>query len=379
MTRSAALSWAALVALTVVLTAALRLLHVPAALMLGPMLSAITVAIALPGAKLPSGAAVVAQAVLGCLIAHALSPHLLADLASRWPLLLGMNLLVILGIAGLGLIVTRLQWLPGTAGIWGMSPGGAGAMVMLAEAYGGDKRVVAVMQYLRLLVAALGVIAIGSLLGQPHVSSGTLSLPGAPGVAWLPPLHLPSLAVTGVLAAAAVWLSMRLRKPVLVIFLPVFGGIAVQVVGGPAPDVPPLLSADAFALIGWHIGLSFTRASLLHSARLIPRILAGIIAILILCTVLSWCMAEVAHVSFLTAYMSLNPGGMDAVMVMAASISVDLPLILAMQISRLILVIGLAPVLGRIASAWHLKSAGPPDSPVDDPAGRLAKDVDAVL
>ncbi len=58
-----------------------------------------------------------------------------------------MNLAMMLGIAALGLVVTRLQWLPGTAGVWGMSPGGAGAMVLLAEAYGGDSGWSPWMQY----------------------------------------------------------------------------------------------------------------------------------------------------------------------------------------------------------------------------------------
>lgn len=375
MTRSLGLSWAALVGLTLVLTGAMRLLHLPAALMLGPMISAIAIAILRPGARLPKGATVLAQAVLGCLIAHALSPHLLADLAPRWPLMLGMNLVMILAIAGLGLLTARFGWLPGTAGIWGMSPGGAGAMVLLSEAYGADKRIVAVMQYVRLLCAALAVVAIGSLLGQPHVGPPAIALPGGPSTPWLAPIDWAGLAMTIALSAAAVGASMRWGKPALVLLIPVFGGIAVQIAHWPAPAVPPIVSAIAFALIGWHVGLSFTRASLMHTARLAPRILACSVAILILCAALAVVLAWMGGVSFLTAYMALNPGGTDVVLAMAANIAVDLPLILAMQLTRLVLVIAVAPGLGRLASGHHLKAVDQPQ----DPAAKLADDVDSVL
>ena len=380
MIRSAiSVSWASLVGLTAMLVVGLRLTHVPAALMLGPMIAGIVVALYKPGAVLPRGTTVVAQAVLGCLIAHALSPHLLAELAPRWPVLLGMNLLMMLGILGIGFVMTRAQWLPGTAGIWGMSPGGASAMVMLSEAYGGDKRLVAVMQYLRLLCAAVVVIVVGSLFGAPPHGTAPLPLPGGPGIAWFPTSDPVALLVTLFLAGGGVALALVLRKPTLVLFVPVFAGIAVQVAGAPAPEVPPWLSALAFGVIGWHIGLSFTRASLLHTARMIPRILAGIAAILLLCAVLAWGLAAATGASFLTAYMALNPGGSDAVMVMAASISVDLPLILAMQITRLIMVIGISPALGRFAASHYLNMTKPPAAGSEDPADKLAEDVDEVL
>lgn len=374
-------SWAALILLTLALTTGLRLIHFPAALILGPMISAIVIALTRPGPELPKGATIVAQSILGCLIAHALSPNLLVALAPQWPILLGMNLAVLLGISGLGLMVARFQWLPGAAGIWGMSPGGAGAMVLLAEAYGADKRLVAVMQYLRLLCAVAAVIALGALLGEPHTGAPAIALPGGPSTRWLAPLHPAPLLVTACLASASVAIAFWLKKRALVLFVPVLGGIAAQFLGGPAPEVPPLLSAAAFALIGWHVGLSFTQASLLHAARLMPRILAGIVGILLLCAACAAVMAKVAGVSFLTAYLALNPGGTDVVMAMAANISVDLPLILAMQISRLILCIAIAPALGRLAANHHAmrlrKQVSPPKA--QDQADRLANDVDAVL
>lgn len=368
-------SWATLLAATAVLTTLMRLAHMPATFMLGPLLAGIATALVAPGAKLPPGATVAAQGVLGSVIAQTLAPGLLLDLAPRWPLLLGVNAVMVGGIAGIGLIITRRQWLPGTAGIWGVSPGAASAMVMLADEYGSDKRLVALMQYLRILCAAVTVIAVGSLFGHRHPPTA-VALPGASND-WLAPVDPVGLAVVAGLSLAALVVAVRLHKPALAIFAPIILGVLIQIPGWAAPRVPPLAAAAAFSVIGWHVGLTFTRASLLHSARMLPRIFAMIASVLALCGVLALGLAEIADVSLLTAYMALNPGGIDAVLILAASIDVDLPLILAIQISRLLLVIALLPALSRMVADRHLRSAR--DELASDASDRLAKDVDTVL
>lgn len=357
-------SWAALVALTLALTAAMRIGHVPGALLLGPLVAGIIVTIYLPGARIPRRLPIVAQAVLGCVIARAMSPELLAQFLPHWPLILVMNLLMIFGIFALGVGSTWLRLFPGTAGIWGMSPGGASTMVVLSEAYGGDKRIVALMHYLRLIWAVLAVIAMAMFLGSPRHGDPGIALPGTVGMVWFPPIEVGALAISAGLILAGLVVARLLRSPLLAIFIPLFGGVAVQLFHWGNVQVPPLASALAFGVIGWNVGLSFTRESLAHSARLIPRIMGSIVAILLLCMGLAALAAAWAHVDFLTAYMALNPGGLDVVFLTAASIDVDLPLIMTMQISRLILVILIAPVLGRLAASRHQKSQDA-DTPTD--------------
>ncbi|MFV3077660.1 AbrB family transcriptional regulator [Niveispirillum fermenti] len=347
-----------LIVLTPLITISLRMAHLPAALMLGPMAAGIVTALHRPGASLPRWTTLMAQGVLGCLIACALSPPLLALFFPHWPVLVGINLVSILGIFAIGVAATRIRFYPGTAGIWGMSPGAAGAMVMLSEAYGGDKRLVAVMQYLRLVCAALTVVALGSWLGSPHEGPPMVLLPGGPSTPWFPPIDPRSLATTLSLVAAGMALTLITRRPVFIILFPVFAGVALQATGRVTLVVPPLASAAAFAVIGWHVGLSFTRPSLLYSARFIPRILAGIAVILLFCTGLSWLLTRLMPVDFLTACLALNPGSADVVMLMGASVAVDLPVIMTMQFTRLVLVMMLAPILGQFAARYFTADPG---------------------
>jgi membrane AbrB-like protein len=58
-----------------------------------------------------------------------------------------------------------------------------------------------------------------------------------------------------------------------------------------------------------------------------------------------------AGVDPLTAYLATSPGGADSVAIIAASSKVDVPFVMAMQTSRLLAVIFLAPIITRYIAA----------------------------
>ena len=344
--------WAVLWGVSLCLTPVLHLCGVPGALMLGPMASGVLVALHRPGLALPRGFALFAQTVLGTLVAGALTPEMLALLLPRWPLVLGMNLLLIGGMFALGLGVTRLGWFPGTSGIWGMSPGGASAMVLLSDSYGGDRRLVALFHYLRLVSAMMAVISIGLVFGRSRTGDPGLALPGSTGTSWLAPVDPVGLVILAGIIGLSMLAAWRLRLPMLAILLAMACGMAVQIGAHRALETPPLLSAAAFGLAGWHVGLSFSRQALKASLRYVPAMLACIALTLLLSGLLALVLVAMTGVEYLTAYMALNPGGLDVVVLTAAKVESDLAIIVSVQIARLILVIAISPVLGRVAAHW---------------------------
>jgi Transition state regulatory protein AbrB len=98
--------------------------------------------------------------------------------------------------AGLGFALAHWRVLLGTTAVWGSSPGAATAVVLMADAFGGDMRLVAVMQYLR--VVCVGLVA--SVVARAWSASG-----GAASVAidWFPPLAPGPLFATVALAWSA--------------------------------------------------------------------------------------------------------------------------------------------------------------------------------
>jgi len=55
----------------------------------------------------------------------------------------------------------------------------------------------------------------------------------------------------------------------------------------------------------------------------------------------------VAHVDPLTAYLATTPGGVESVVIIAAASKVDVPFVMAMQTTRLLTLVVLAPILMR--------------------------------
>ncbi len=168
--RPAALHWAALIGGTLAFVALFRLGGLPAALLLGAIAGAILVASFEGRVHIPPRSFILAQGVIGCLIAKAIGAASMGTMLKQWPIfLIGIGTVMAFA-AVLGVLLARWKVLPGTTAIWGSSPGAATAMVLMAEAFGADIRLVAVMQYLR--VAFVGLIA--SIVAREWAAPGAV-------------------------------------------------------------------------------------------------------------------------------------------------------------------------------------------------------------
>ena len=154
--------WTALIVLSVGIGAVLLWMHAPAALMLGPLIAGIVVASGGGKVRFPLPAFVVAQGIIGCMIARMVPLSILGDILSHWVLFTSGIVSVVLACSLMGWLMTRLRLLPGTTALWGMSPGAASVMTIMAESYGADIRLVAFMQYLRVV----GVAAVAALVAR---------------------------------------------------------------------------------------------------------------------------------------------------------------------------------------------------------------------
>ena len=335
-----ALRWAALMTLSLAFIAGLEALRIPAALLLAPMIAAIILAAAGVRLRVVKPAFLSAQAIVGCMIASSITPAILAAVAAHWALLLAIILAVIVGSSLLGWLLARLRVLPGSAAVWGSSPGAASAMTLMAGAHGADMRLVAFMQYLRVVFVALAATLVARIWVDPHASA-------AAAVDWLPPVSLPALAETVALAIIGGALGRYLRIPAGSLLVPLVAGAVLHGTGLVALELPPWLLAPSYMLIGWNIGLGFTPAVLNHAARAMPRVIAGILAQIATCSGLAYLLTRLLGVDALTAYLATSPGGADSVAIIAASSHVDVAFIMAMQTSRLFLVILISPYLAR--------------------------------
>jgi membrane AbrB-like protein len=332
--------WLLLLILTVPVTLLLAWVRLPAALLLGPMVAAILLAARGGSVRLPAGPFLLAQGLIGCLMVRGLPSGIVAQLLHTWPLFLSAVLGVIAAACALGWLLTRWQVLGGTTAIWGAFPGAAMTMTLMAESFGADIRLVAFMQYLRVVLVA----AVASLVARLFMA-GT-AVPAAPTV-FLPGLQAGPFAATLALAAGGAWLGWRLAIPAGALLVPMGLGLLLKGAGLLSVELPPWLLASAYALVGWSIGLRFSRDILLHAMRALPTVACALLALIASCGLLALALVRIAGVDPLTAYLATSPGGADSVAIIAAGSPVDIPFVMTMQTARFMVVLLLGPALAR--------------------------------
>ena len=345
--------WGVLLTLSILVSLLWGAAGLPAALLLGPMISGIVFGASGVRLAIPGSPYIAAQALIGAMVAASATPEILAGISHDALLFCLVTAATLLGAAAIGWLISRSGLIPGPTAVYGISPGAAPAMVVLGEAEGADAHLVAFMQYSRVLLVALGA----ALVARFWVDAGTTR---ASAPAWLAPVHWGNLAVVLLLAAFSQQVARLLRLQAWGLLGPMLL-LAPLHVGGWLPiELPRWLLAAAYALVGWRVGLGFRRDELRHVGRALPVVAGGALCLMAFCGLLAWCLTRLTHVDALTAYLATSPGGLDSVAIIAASTSqVNLSFVLALQSMRLLLVVALAPAITKLVVRLspHLQGA----------------------
>ena len=334
--------WGILFVLSLAFALLLELTGLPAALLLGPMIGAILVETNGGVIRVPALTRLAAQAVIGCMLAGAVTPEIVGTFLKEWPLLIGVVLLIVLASSVIGWIIGKSQIMPGTTTVWGLSPGAATASMLMAGAYGADVRLVAFMQYLRVVI----VVATASVITRLWVHVPTV----AHQTIWFPPIDPAPFGETIALAIFGGVVGRMLRFPVAAMLVPMFVGATLHGAGLIQIELPHWLLALSYALLGWMIGLNFSRQILVHAIRTLPQVLLSIVALIAFCGGLAFTLVKALGIDPLTAYLATSPGGADSVAIIAVSAKVDLSFVMALQTVRFLIVLAIGPTISRFVA-----------------------------
>lgn len=347
-TRPAWQQWVLLLVLSLVLLALFELTRIPAALMLGPMFGGIVVGVGGGSIRMPSNIFKGGQAIIGCMIAAALSPHVVAYFIHDWWIFLLVILLAVALSSVLGYLLTRLHVMPGATAVWGTTPGAASTMVIMAEEYGSDARLVAFMQYLRVLLVAV-LASVVAMVVVPDMTSH--SLPAAWEIDWFPAVVPLALASTLAIALAGCVAANLLHIPAANMLGPMALGGVLHSLGWVDMQLPQWLLAMSYAILGWKIGLSFDAKSLRYAYKALPAVTLTMLVLIAFCGLLAWMLVLTFKIDPLTAYLATSPGGLDTVAIIAASRPyVNMTFVITMQTARLLILAVLCPPLARYLS-----------------------------
>jgi uncharacterized protein len=289
------------------------------------------------------------QAITGVALGTFLHTSTLTGLGTRWiPVVLVSAATLAVTIAA-GLVLARVAQLDRPTASLGMVAGGASGIVAMADELGGDDRLVAFMQYLRVLVVTLLTPLLVPLAFGVHSHASVTG--GGPLLG-----SLGGWALTIGAGVAGAVLGPRLKLPAPALIGPLLLSAALTLSGLTGDvEVPPLAREVGFSLIGLQIGLGFERDTVRQIARLALPVAISIAALLLACFGLAWLLELTADVKLLDAYLATTPGGLYAVLPIAYGSGADTTFVLAVQGLRLFAMVLAAPVVVR----WLIRSERP--------------------
>ncbi|MEA2281775.1 MAG: uncharacterized protein QOK21_2382 [Solirubrobacteraceae bacterium] len=319
---------------------------VPSPWLFGALLLGLAVALSAPGRlAVPERGFTAAQAVTGVTLGTYLQSSALSALAHDWLAvsLVSAATLVVSLVAGLAL--AKATSLDGPTAALGMIAGGASGIVTMARELEGDDRLVAFMQYARVLVVVLLTPVLIPILFPGHHGVSAATAGGAAPVLGTAPNWLLTLAIAGAVGSAAV----RVRMPAGALLGPMIVAGAITLSGLDASLVtPPLLRESAFAVIGLQVGLRFTVETIRQVGRLLVPVLLCILFLLVACFGLAAVLAATTSVTLEDAYLATTPGGLYAVLAVAFGAGANTTFIVAVQGLRVLVMVLLAPVAVRM-------------------------------
>lgn len=337
--------WIGVGAASVAAGLALDAIGLPSSLLLAALLVGLVVALSpLRSPLMPSVVFRASQAMAGVALGTFLQEESLVALADSWLAVVIVSLATLGASLLAGVILARTTTLDPPTAALGSIAGGASGIVGMSGELGADDRIVAFMQYLRvLIVVAVTPIGIALLFGGVDIGAAPQADLLGSALDWL---------LAALLAAVGALIAIRLRVAAGVLLGPmVLTGIVVLT--GAAGDfaVPALLSQAAFGLIGLQVGLGFTPDVVRSLRRVAAPTLAMIAFLVVVCFGFAAGLAATTHATLLDSYLATTPGGLYAVVAVAFGSGADTTFIVGVQSLRVIAMVLLAPIAVR----WTLR------------------------
>ncbi|MCE0495041.1 AbrB family transcriptional regulator [Vibrio salinus] len=339
--------WIGLTLFSLINVIILEQFKLPAALMLGPMIAALTLASSGLKFRLNRRVFALAQGFVGMMIMEHLPTHAWQAFVHQWPIFLFGTLSTLLVSAIVSWYVAHAKRFPGSTAVWGISPGAASAMTLMSEGYGADMRIVAFMQYSRVVCCALATMFVARVAANATET-------GQPIIDWLAlPLNLDILIKT-LLILTGVYIGKRFALPGGALITPMVLGFVFNLIHPIPTPLPMTVLTLAYALLGWGIGFRFTKEVLRHVLHLLPIIFSSIFVLLTANVILAYIITLLVDVSFISAFLATSPGGVDSVAIISTSVNANVPFVMAMQLARFFAVMSLGPLIARWISMKYI-------------------------
>lgn len=257
----------------------------------------------------------------------------------KLPFILLVTVCMVLFSALSALLIAKLMGIDYPTVLIGSIPGGLSQMILLAEEVKGiDLTVVTFMQVARL---TLIIFIVPFLIFGPwfQTASGTAFQAADP--LWKD--LFPNILLFALVSYIGILLSRRLKLPTPYLLGPIMGTAALVIAGINGPELPAAMLDISQLLIGTHIGLMMKPEKLEHKAKTISLAVLSGLLLIAGSLLLSLLIMYFFDLSPSTSFLSLAPGGMDQMAIIAHEIDANLAIVTGYQLFRLFFIFFVVP------------------------------------
>ncbi|OCT13480.1 AbrB family transcriptional regulator [Paenibacillus pectinilyticus] len=327
-----------------------KLLHIPIPWLLGPMIAVLI------GSNVtkeryvwPTSIRNIGLIIVGYTIGLSMTGKALHEMGVQLPYMLLMTLLLMLLCALLAYIVSKVSGINYKTALLGSIPGGLTQMVILAEETEGiNLTIVTVTQVIRLMMIVISVplLVFSPLLGNHKAVDSTIQPIVTASASW--GQLMPNIFVFAAVCIVCALVGNKIKFPTAYLLGPAFGTAIVQVLGLHGPALPSSLINVAQIMIGINVGLMLKPSQLTNKLQTISLAIGSSLLLLIGAYGLSMIFIKLQSVSKSTALLSLAPGGMDQMGIIAHEINANLSIVAGYQLFRTFFIFFAVPPMLRL-------------------------------
>lgn len=322
------------------------LIHIPIPWLLGSMI-AVLIASSL-GLKLywPSAIRDIAIVIVGYSIGLSFTKDAIMFILSQLPAIFLSTIVVISFCVGLAFVISKLTQLDFPSVLIGSIPGGLSQMLLLGEEIKSiNLSIVTFLQVSRLILI---IIFVPLFVFSPFVATETprtVTFIHSPMFRWGD--LFPNILLFIPVVILSIFIARKIKLPTPFLVGPIFATAIIGLFGYIGPTLPSTLLDASQLMIGAYIGLLFDLEQIEYKFKMMTTAVASGALLLFGSWGLSLLLSYVKDISFSTSALSLAPGGMDQMGIIAAEIHADLSIVAGYQLFRLFFIFFVVPPLLR--------------------------------
>lgn len=330
-------------------------LGVPIPWLLGPMVAA-AIASKLINIDFywPEGIRNTGLIIVGYSIGLSFTKDSLIQIIHQLPSMLLMTVTIIIFCAVFALLVAKLSGIDYPTILTGSIPGGLSQMITLAEEI--NVTVVTFLQVARLMMI---IIFIPFLVYSPFLKARAL---GSPEVLQTVPgqwsSFFPGIIVFACVSVLCAILGKKINLPTAYLLGPIIGIAVLNIWGYHGPELPSFLLNLSQFMIGGYFGLLMKPEKLKHKVKIISLAIISDIVMIIITWGLGLALTVMHGISTTTSFLSVAPGGMDQMGIIAHEVHADLSIVTGYQLFRIFFIFFIVPPMLKRFFKLHMRKKG---------------------